>query len=105
MRSSWVFLTALSIAASAHAQTVPPDSGRLLASNCFQCHGTNGQGSGTFERLAGESVAEIYDELVEMRQENDRGDIMTVHAFGYTDTQLRALAGYFARQPRSGGGS
>ncbi|MFD2451435.1 c-type cytochrome [Ideonella paludis] len=33
-------------------------AGRLLASNCFQCHGTNGAGPG-FDRLAGKSANEI----------------------------------------------
>lgn len=105
MKPEWVFLMALGLATGAQAQTAAPSSGRLLASNCFQCHGTNGQGKDTFERLAGESVAEIVEELTEMRQENDRGEIMTVHAFGYTDAQIRALATWFSRQPRTGGGS
>ena len=42
----------LLLAAPAFAQTA--DNGRLLASNCFQCHGTNGKPSvGGFDRLAG----------------------------------------------------
>ena len=44
------------------AQAVPPE-GRLLASNCFQCHGTSGKGPG-FERLAGLPAAEILAELL-----------------------------------------
>lgn len=82
------------------AQTPPVSSatGRLLASNCFQCHGTDGKGDGTFEKLAGKSSNEIYSELREMRAENKRGEIMTIHALGYTEAQLRAIADYFARQ-------
>ena len=81
---------------SALAQTPtpsPPPPGRLLASNCFQCHGTNG--SGGFERLAGMSASEIVNELREMRQEANPG-IMEVHARGFNDQQLQALANYFA---------
>lgn len=87
-------------ATGAMAQTTQPPTapGRLLASNCFQCHGTDGKGSGTFERLAGKSSSEIYNELREMKAENKRGEIMTIHALGYTDGQLRAIADYFARQ-------
>jgi cytochrome c553 len=33
-----------------------------------------------------------------MRAENKRGEIMTIHALGYTEAQLRAIADYFARQ-------
>jgi cytochrome c553 len=87
-------------ATGAIAQTPPaaPFPGRLLASNCFQCHGTDGKGEGTFEKLAGKSSGEIFNELREMRVENKRGEIMTIHALGYTEAQLRAIADYFARQ-------
>jgi len=84
--------------ALAQTATTTPPAGRLLASNCFQCHGTDGKGDGTFEKLAGKSSGEIYKELVEMRAENKRGEIMTIHALGYTDAQLRAIADYFSRQ-------
>lgn len=84
-------------ASGALAQTPPP--GRLLASNCFQCHGTNGKGPG-FDRLAGESASEIYEELVEMRAKASKAntDIMTKHAMGYTDAQLRQLAQWLSTQ-------
>ena len=87
-------------AAAAQQPATTPPAGRLLASNCFQCHGTDGRGDGTFERLAGKSSADIHKELREMRAENKRGDIMTIHALGYTDAQLRAIADYFSKQPR-----
>ena len=102
MRHAILLAAALAAPALVHGQTPAPVSapGRLLASNCFQCHGTDGRGDGTFERLAGKSSADIYKELREMRAENRRGDIMTIHAFGYTDAQLRAIADYFSKQPR-----
>lgn len=69
--------------------------GRLLASNCFQCHGT--YGSGGFEKLLGESEAEIYEELVEYQEDEDfTTDIMAAHLQGYTDAQMRAIAKYLA---------
>lgn len=74
-----------------------PPVGRLLASNCFACHGTNGRPAGGFDRLAGESASEIYDELKEMAGKTDEG-IMGVHARGYSDTQLWQLATYFSQQ-------
>ena len=70
--------------------------GRLLASNCFQCHGT--YGSGGFEKLLGETEAEIYEELVEYQDDPDfTTDIMAAHLQGYTDAQLWAIAKYLAK--------
>lgn len=82
-------------AAATHAQT--PPAGRLLASNCFQCHGSNGQGPG-FERLAGKSARELYDELKEFQSGKEGPGIMANHALGYTDAQLRALAQWLSTQ-------
>lgn len=79
------------------ALVAAPPVGRLLASNCFACHGTNGRPAGGFDRLAGESAAEIYDELKEMAGKTDEG-IMGVHARGYSDTQMWQLATYFSQQ-------
>jgi cytochrome subunit of sulfide dehydrogenase len=78
----------------AFAQTVPPP-GRLLASNCFQCHGTDGRGG--FEQIAGKSTNEIYDKLREIQRESE-GGIMSKHALGYTDAQMRALSAYLSQQ-------
>jgi len=70
--------------------------GRLLASNCFQCHGT--YGSGGFEKLLGDTEAEIYDELQEYQVDPYfTTDIMAAHLQGYTDAQLRAIAKYLAK--------
>lgn len=85
----------LGVCAASTAQTAVP-SGRLLASNCFQCHGTNGQGPG-FEKLSDKSSREIFKELREMKADDD-DDLMAHHARGYTTAQLRALSRYLARQ-------
>jgi cytochrome subunit of sulfide dehydrogenase len=70
-------------------------SGRLLASNCFQCHGTNGTGG--FDSLAGKSATEIYGELREFASgKEDANGIMAAHAMGFSDAQLRSIASYFA---------
>lgn len=83
------------LATTASAQTVP--AGRLLASNCFQCHGTNGKGPG-FDRLAGKSASDIYHELIEFRAGKEGNGIMAKHALGYSDAQLREIAAYLATQ-------
>jgi cytochrome c553 len=83
-------------AAAAPAQVTIP-SGRLLASNCFQCHGTNGKGPG-FERLSDKGANEIYRELKEYQSGDEGNGLMARHAWGYSDAQLRALSQYLARQ-------
>lgn len=79
------------------APSIGVPTGRLLASNCFQCHGTNGVSSGGFDRLAGQSAREIADEMKEMSARVDKG-IMHVQALGYTDQQIWQLATYFSNQ-------
>jgi cytochrome c553 len=90
-----VWMLALAAPLASLAQTTP--SGRLLASNCFQCHGTNGRGPG-FDRLTGESASEIYKELKEFQSGKEGNGIMARHAMGYTDAQLRALSDWLSRQ-------
>lgn len=87
------------LASSAFAQaTYVEPTGRLLASGCFQCHGTDGKGG--FEKLAGESKAEILEEMKEYQAKSARKDIMGPHGRGYTDAQIEAIATYFASLPK-----
>ena len=85
----------LLVSTSLAAQTTP--AGRLLASNCFQCHGTNGKGPG-FDKLTGMSATKIYNELLEFRSGKEGDDLMAKHAMGYTDEQLRLLSAWLATQ-------
>jgi len=62
--------------------------GRLLASNCFQCHGT--EGTAGFEEIRGKSA----NELIEFQSKPAGKDIMAAHAQGYTPDQLRRIAAY-----------
>ena len=91
--ASSLFLLAASLTAS--AQSIPV--GRLLASNCFQCHGTNGAGPG-FDKLAGKSASEIYKEMIEFRSGKEGTGLMAKHSMGYTDAQLRQLAQWLSTQ-------
>lgn len=65
--------------------------GRLLASNCFQCHGTGGTGG--FEDIRGESA----EELIEFLSKPAGKNIMAAHAQGYTTAQLKKIAAYLQR--------
>jgi cytochrome subunit of sulfide dehydrogenase len=85
------------LALPAAAQTAAPPEGRLLASNCFQCHGTDGRRG--FEEINGKSETEIYSKLKEMQRKQpgteDYG-IMIPHAKGYSDTQLMKISRYLS---------
>jgi cytochrome c553 len=92
---------ALAAVQAATAQTTSsstPHPGRLLASNCFQCHGTNGRSVADIERLAGKSASEVYNELREWQLKGEPDSIMSRHAKGYTDAQMRLIADYFSKQ-------
>ena len=67
-------------------------NGRLLASNCYQCHGTLGRGG--FDNIRGHEAAEVVDYLSRPAS----SDIMAAHAQGYTRAQLNAIVQYL-QQP------
>ncbi|MCP5271013.1 MAG: c-type cytochrome [Burkholderiaceae bacterium] len=91
-------LAALLVAAAAWPATAAESpAGRLLASNCYQCHGTNGRGPG-FDDIAGKSARELYKDLKEFQSGEEGDGLMAAHARGYTDAQLMAIARYLARQ-------
>ncbi|WP_020396573.1 c-type cytochrome [Thiolinea disciformis] len=71
------------------------NGGRLLASQCFQCHGTNGHSRTGIDSLVGETANEIISEMREMKASTEN-DIMHSQAKGYTDTEIQLLAAYLA---------
>jgi len=56
------------------------DAGRLLGSQCAQCHGTNGISSNEWDSIAGED--DLADEIF------DDEPIMTAQAHGYTSEEI-----------------
>lgn len=66
-------------------------AGRLLASNCFQCHGT--QGTGGFDSIRGKDANDVYEYLTKPASSN----IMAAHAQGYTKAQLQAIVAYLQK--------
>ncbi len=74
---------------------------RLLASQCAQCHGTNGHSVGDIDSLAGED--DIAGELREMSNKSNPDDIMEHQAMGYTSDQIRRIAAYYATTSENGG--
>ena len=62
--------------------------GRLLASNCFQCHGT--LGTGGFDNIRGKEASEVLEFMTKPAS----SDIMAAHAQGYTPAQLQKIIAY-----------
>jgi len=69
---------------------------RLLASQCAQCHGTNGHAVGDMDGLDDESFKDLLEDLMDMRGEDRPDDIMDHQALGYTDDQIRRIASFYA---------
>ena len=85
-------------AGTAHAQDT--QLGRSLAATCANCHGTNGQARGdTVASLAGMSAERLITTLNAYKSGALPATIMHQIAKGYTDDQVKALAGFFAAQP------
>lgn len=80
------------------AQESAPTPGRLLASNCSQCHGA-AEGSPGFDKVTGKSAGKLYKELKKFQSGGEGENIMARHAKGYTDTQLRELTQWLSMQP------
>ncbi|MFZ2237544.1 MAG: c-type cytochrome [Dokdonella sp.] len=93
----------LAVSPAVTAQDVVPASvsppGRLLASNCFQCHGTDGKGPG-FDKLAGKSASKLFKEMKDYQSGKEGEGIMARHAMGYSDAQLRELSQWLSQQQR-----
>ncbi|CAA6809893.1 MAG: Unknown protein, partial [uncultured Sulfurovum sp.] len=69
------------------------DAGRLLGSQCAQCHGTNGISVNSWDSIAGES--DLADEIF------DDEPIMTAQAHGYTSEEI-ALIGTWLKTLNQG---
>jgi len=104
--SNRAFLITAALTLSSLAATTvsaAPPAGQLLASQCAQCHGTNGAGPG-FDKIAGKSADDLYGDLIEMKYSTQIESIMDRQARGYTDAQLYELSNYLATLPKSESG-
>ncbi len=89
------------IATTASAQEGPLAL-RSLAATCAQCHGTDGRAAADslVPALAGQPAEQLLAKLTAYRNGSAAATVMTQIARGYSETQLRALAAYFAARPR-----
>ena len=106
---AWSFVAAGLLFAH-DAQAYDLNNGRLLASNCTQCHATNVlPKTGGYDSLVGKSYSDIYGELKDFQQkfnastktctESDPKDcLMAIHAKPYTDQELQNIAWYLSQR-------
>jgi hypothetical protein len=76
-----------------------PSAGRLLvATQCAQCHGTDGFSKSDIDSIAGESRNELLRETVE--DANDPDDLMGFHGGAYLSLspELEAIADYLSKR-------
>jgi cytochrome c553 len=71
---------------------------RNLAATCANCHGTNGNARGDMKPLAGVQADKIIAMLGDYKSGALPATIMHQIAKGYTDEQIKLIAGYFAAQ-------
>ena len=97
--STFVGLASSSLAlAPALAQT-DAGTGRYVAANCANCHGTNGVAKGAMPSLAGQKKDYIVEQVRAFRDGKRPATVMHQISKGYTDAQIDAVAEHFARQP------
>jgi len=87
-------LIAVNSVCLAQGAVSPP--GRLLASNCAQCHGTTDSAPG-FDRLTGKSASKLLRKMHKYQSGAEGEGIMTHHAMGYTEQQLRDLVQWLSQ--------
>jgi sulfide dehydrogenase cytochrome subunit len=87
----------LACSGAAHAQM----GVELLASNCFSCHGPQGQSTGNIPKLTSLSAANIADKFRAFKDDKTPSTIMSRIAKGYTDEQINAISAYIEKQGKA----
>ncbi len=71
---------------------------RNLAATCANCHGTQGNARGEMKPLAGMPADKMLAMLADFRSGNQPATIMHQIVKGYTEDQVKLIAGYYAAQ-------
>ena len=98
--SLWAGALTLAMAAQAQAPAPNPQLARNLAATCANCHGTNGNARGDMKPLSGTPAERTVALMTYYKTTAQPEGVTIMHqiAKGYTDEQIRLIAGYFAAQ-------
>lgn len=89
----WLFFSAM---ANAAAQT---PSATMLAYTCAGCHGVNGSSVGPASpTIAGMSAEYFIESMLAYKNATRLSTIMSRIAKGYSDEEIRLMAGFFSKQ-------
>jgi len=97
MRTTLATLALVAAAGPVLAQQ-DPNLGRNLAATCANCHGTGGASAGGNESLAGKRKEDLLKALTDFKSGAKPATVMHQLAKGYSDSQLEAIATWFAAQ-------
>jgi cytochrome subunit of sulfide dehydrogenase len=71
--------------------------GLVLSLSCSSCHGTDGKSVGIIPSISGRSTEYIETALKAFKSEARYSTVMSRHAKGYTDEEIRLIAEYFGK--------
>jgi len=92
---------ALALLAAPLAAPAAGQPGRDLAAGCAICHGTDGRpASADMPALAGMPAAQFIRRMREFREDARAATVMHQIARGYSDSQVEAMAAWFAARRR-----
>jgi cytochrome c553 len=100
-----VLLSALALALTVSlsaAQAQEDLAVAIKASSCNACHGPGGRSEAGIPPLAGRNADEMFRAMTDFKSGARSAYVMHHHSRGYSDEELRAIAGWFARQPTQG---
>ncbi len=88
-----------SVVVSGSVAAAPPDDATMLAGTCFGCHGTAGSSVGPASPTIAGMATDTFLEGMKAYKEGKRpATVMDRIAKGYTDDELKLMAGYFSKQ-------
>ena len=80
------------------AQGTELTRGAMLAVSCAGCHGPDGRSPGAIPAIAGKSADYIEQAMKDFRSGKRESTVMGRHARGYSDAEIKLIAGYFANK-------
>ncbi len=99
MSKKWSTLAIALGALAMSSATFAAPSPEMLANACAGCHGTNGGSAGaTMPSLANQSEAAFIDAMTKFKSGERTSTIMGRLAKGYSDEEIKAMSGFFAKQ-------